>query len=308
MPAYLLPLSIIAEDDPIARRSLRRMFERLGFEILEVTNLLDVVVLVRSILSREHTPRLVIICLDIELPLPLALPDAVMHELLEVDSWHIAAVLSVAMHAGELWPAHLIAVSAHMTEERKRFSLQAGCIEAWSKPVRERHEQRLNQLRDQGLPSLNAQSPNDFQILAARSFEQTAQTFALLTRTAGIFDRSLQSTRWTEADSELLLGCFTAGIRLSQEEKQQAHALLERLGGYTVASMLLHNCSMWLDERQYPLLARCLRCLKNGASRQDLEDIVKGKRKKVDATLTIVYRELALYINEQQVASTSATN
>jgi CheY-like chemotaxis protein len=308
MNTWLQPLSIIAEDDPIARRALRRQFERLGCEILEVTNLLDVVVLVRSHLSRDHAPRVVIICLDIELPLPLALPDTVMQELLEIDSWHIAAVLSIAMHAGEIWPAHLIALSAHMTEERKRFSLQSGCIEAWPKPLRERHEQRLKDLLGLGMPSLDTLSPNDFQLVAARSFEQTAQTYALLTRTAGVFDRSLRSKLWTETDSELLLGCFTSGIRLSPEEKQQAQTLLESLGGYTAAGMLIHQCSNWLDERQFPILARCLRCMKNGATKLELESIVDGGRKKVDANLTNVYRELAVYINQQQIAHTSAAN
>jgi CheY-like chemotaxis protein len=306
MDTRLQPLSIIAEDDSIARRSLRRTFERLGCEVLEVSNLLDIVVLVRSILCRDQTPRVVIICLDIELPLPLALPDAVMQELLEVDSWHIAAVLSVAMHAGQLWPAHLIAVSAHMTEERKRFSLQAGCSEAWPKPLRERHEQRISELLDQGIPSLDSLSPNDFQIVAARSFEQTAQTFALLTRTAGVFDRSLPPTLWTEAECEILMGSFTSGVRLSQEEKQHSQNLLEKLGGYTAAGMVIHQCSNWLDERQFPILARVLRSMKNGATKLELESVVDGGRKKVETSLKLVYRELAIYINHQQGIHASA--
>jgi len=230
-PTSSQPQLLLIEDNPLDAQLARILLKGVGFQVTHASSVLEGETCAVAMLAAE-APGSLVILLDIQMP-------DVSHP--ELASPLLAAALCGRMQRQEIRPAHMVALTSHITGAIEEEALFAGCSHVLGKPLTNQHSSWLRQMADEEvrLPRVDQ---------GRRLYQQKAEEILRLVRRATI------SNAWVEEDIHLVLSAVTSyPTPKSLDEPRQA-ALVLKLGGTSMVREHLKQCAEQLAEPHKSIL------------------------------------------------------
>lgn len=228
------PQILLIEDQPWHVELAQIYLETVGFEVVVAEDLAHASVEVRRMLDPREPYRHTLILVDFKGVYP-SRPD------LEGPNW--VAVVVREMQQQQLYPAHIVAISGDLTDERILEARVAGCNErVLEKPLTDDDALWLRSLVMQPpkIPHADA-SPEERRLIQA--FQSTSARSL-----RAVFEPSVV---WTADDAYLVLRRLTpypSQRPAAPRDDERTEVLLRALGGPTAARDLLRKLSELLKE------------------------------------------------------------
>lgn len=219
------PTLLLVEDSSLDAQLFQMMLSTRGFQVTHAASVLEAETCALSMLALESTtPPLIL--------LDIRMPDTSHPEL---RSLLLVAALCGRMQRSEIQPAHMIALTSHISDEIEEEALFAGCSYVLRKPLTNHHSDWLRDMVSQPVILLPADQ-------GRRLYQQKAEEILQLVRRATV------PNSWIEADAHLILSAVThyPAPKILDEARQAA--LVLKLGGAQRIRALLKQCAAELPE------------------------------------------------------------
>jgi len=262
---------LIVEDNVKHAALLRELLQDEYDQVTVYTasSLLEGETIARSILDIQYDSMPTFIIIDQQLPL---------RGYVGIEGSTLALLLSEDMKVGLIHPAHLVAVSADMTTQRRVLAKQAGCIKQWQKPLGYRQIQDLGPFIDQSPAFTEADD----------AVSALAHTTINLLRS--VMEASQPLRTWSPTGARLLLSTLTPSLYVGQDEAEKRDGILKEFKSDADRLSLIKNAMRNMSQ-EYALV---IEDLLKGKSQTKLRTQLDMGRTRFETFLSLVFRELAI--------------